>query len=184
VRKIAVVYGVLMPLLTPAAADARVPAATGGLEFAAVRAVAPAPPATPPGKAVLRRDGLTAVAPPDAPPRVRAAIAAANRIVGRPYRYGGGHARSEDTGYDCSGTVSYALGGGDLLEAPMASGGLMSWGRRGRGRWITVYANGGHAYAVIAGLRLDTAGPGVNGPRWRPEPRSRAGFVARHPQGL
>ncbi len=131
-----------------------------------------------------------AVPPPDAPSMVRSVIAAANRIATKPYRYGGGHAKFEDSGYDCSGAVSYALHGGGLIDAPRPSGGLMSWGQRGPGRWITVYAHGGHAYLMVAGLRFDTgyrdrrAGsqgvkPG-SGPRWG-YARSTSGYVARHP---
>jgi hypothetical protein len=115
---------------------------------------------------------------------VQAAIAAANRITDRPYRYGGGHARVEDTGYDCSGAVSYALIGAALLDAPQPSGQLEAYGKPGAGRWITVYANAGHAYVVIAGLRFDTSGRGEKGPRWRPQPRRPSGYVARHPSGL
>ncbi len=136
------------------------------------------------GKAVLAADGRTAVAPVGAPPQVVAAVAAANRIAGKPYKYGGGHGKWEDSGYDCSGTVSYALHGAALLDAPRASGGLASYGKAGKGRWITVYANGGHAFVVIAGLRLDTSGAGGKGPRWRKAARSGRGFTARHPRGL
>ena len=142
-------------------------------------AVAPAS-----GRATLAADGRTAVAPAGAPPQVVEAIAAANRITRKPYRYGGGHGRFRDSGYDCSGAVSYALHGAGLLARPLDSSGLMSWGRAGRGSWITVYAHGGHAYAVIAGLRFDTSGAGEEGPRWRPERRSPSGYVARHPAGL
>ena len=150
-----------------------------------VRALAAAAPAAPAeGRAVLSADGRTAIAPEDAPPEVVGAIEAANRIVEKPYRYGGGHGRWEDSGYDCSGTVSYALHGAGLLRRARASTGFMRWGARGAGRWITVYANGGHAYAVIAGLRLDTSGRGERGPRWRPEPRSGRGYAVRHPEGL
>jgi hypothetical protein len=113
---------------------------------------------------------------------VRRAIAAGNRLQRKPYRYGGGHASWRDSGYDCSGTVSYALHGAGLLRAPLDSTGLAAWGRPWRGRWITVYANADHAYVVIAGLRLDTAGG--DGPRWHATTRSRAGFTARHPAGL
>ncbi len=116
--------------------------------------------------------------------RVAAAIAAANRIVGKPYRYGGGHGSFEDDGYDCSGTVSYALHATGSLDAPRDSSGLTTFGRSGAGRWISVYGNSGHAYVVIAGLRLDTSGSGGAGPRWRPEPRSGRGYVVRHPAGL
>jgi cell wall-associated NlpC family hydrolase len=137
-------------------------------------AVAPAPT----GRATL--NGRIAVAPA----QVVEAIAAANRITRKPYRYGGGHARFRDSGYDCSGAVSYALHGAGLLARPLDSTGLMSWGRSGRGKWITAYAHGGHAYVVIAGLRFDPSGAGEEGPRWRPERRSSSGYVARHPAGL
>jgi len=134
----------------------------------------------------------TAVAPPAAPPQVHAAVQAANRIVGKPYRYGGGHARVEDSGYDCSGTVSYALGavGANLLKRgmPLDSSGFMRWGTAGPGQWITVYTNPGHAFVVIAGMRLDTSAAGDpsgrRGPRWRPTLRSTRGFRARHFEGL
>jgi hypothetical protein len=135
-------------------------------------------------RATLAPDGRTAIAPAAAPPQVQAAIAAANRITNRRYRYGGGHAKVEDSGYDCSGAVSYALIGAGLLRSPLPSSNLMSYGEPGRGSWITVYAHGGHAYAVIAGLRFDTSGRGESGPRWRVETRSTAGYTARHPSGL
>jgi cell wall-associated NlpC family hydrolase len=135
-------------------------------------------------QARLVDDGHTAVAPPDAPKAVVAAIDAANAITDRPYRYGGGHARFRDSAYDCSGSVSFVLHGAGRLDAPLASGGLMRWGRRGAGRWISVYANAGHAYMVVAGLRFDTSGRGESGPRWRPLPRSGAGYVVRHAAGL
>ena len=116
---------------------------------------------------------------------MKRAIAYANRIVGKPYRYGGGHkANFRDSAYDCSGTISFALRGARLLRSPLDSSSFMSWGRSGRGRWITVYTNPGHAYVVIAGLRLDTSGSGGKGPRWRPEKRSSRGFHARHWAGL
>jgi hypothetical protein len=134
--------------------------------------------------ATLAPDGRTAIAPAGAPPAVVAAIAAANRITSRPYRYGGGHARVEDSGYDCSGAVSYALIGARLLSSPLPSGPLMHYGDAGPGRWITVYAHGGHAYVVIAGLRFDTSGRGESGPRWRAERRSGDGYTVRHPPGL
>jgi hypothetical protein len=119
-----------------------------------------------------------------APPAVKAAIAAANRIHTKPYIWGGGHARWWDEGYDCSGAVSYALHGAGLLEAPMDSGEMTAWGEPGPGRWITVYANAGHAFAVIDGLRWDTAGDARGtGPRWHRSMVSTAGYVARHPAG-
>jgi Putative peptidoglycan binding domain len=142
-------------------------------------------PIEPPApNAVLSPDGRIAVAPEGAPAEVEAAIAAANRITSKPYRYGGGHGRFRDSGYDCSGAVSYVLHGAGLLRRARDSRGLMSWRRRGPGRWITVYANRGHAYVVIAGLRFDTSGRGESGPRWRPEPRPRRRYVARHVWGL
>jgi peptidoglycan hydrolase-like protein with peptidoglycan-binding domain len=142
---------------------------------------------SPRGKARLSSDGRTAIAPSDAPPQVKNAIAAANRITTKPYRYGGGHGKWEDSGYDCSGSVSYALHGGGLLKQPLDSSSFMSWGRSGKGRWITVYANSGHAYSVIAGLRFDTSAAGNNngsGPRWRTKARSSSGYTVRHPAGF
>ncbi len=144
---------------------------------------APAPTATG-ARARISSDGRTAVAPAGAPAAVRAAIAGANRITRKPYRYGGGHARFSDTGYDCSGAVSYALRAARLLSSPLASSGLMRFGQGGRGRWISVYAHGGHAFVVIAGLRFDTSGAGESGPRWRREARSKRGYTVRHPAGL
>ena len=134
--------------------------------------------------AVLAPDGRTALVPVSAPPQVRDAIIAANKIVSKPYRYGGGHGTFDDSGYDCSGTVSYALHGAGLLGRPRDSSGLTTFGTDGAGRWMTIYANSGHTYIVIAGLRLDTSGAGEEGPRWRPEPRSPEGYVVRHPAGL
>jgi hypothetical protein len=126
-----------------------------------------------------------AVPPASAPTEVRLAIEAANEIVkGKPYCLGGGHQRRRDDCYDCSGTVSYALTGAGLLEYAMPSGSFMKWEEPGRGRWITVYAHGGHAYAVIAGLRLDTSMTSGEGPGWSKVMRSPKGFVARHPLGF
>ncbi len=126
-----------------------------------------------------------ALAPPDAPEQVQGAINAANTIVGRPYVWGGGHASFYDSSYDCSGAVSFALFGGGLIPQPLTSGDLMRWGAAGRGRWITVYANPGHTFVEIAGLRFDTVGAEQGtGPRWHLATVSTAGFVARHPPGL
>lgn len=129
-----------------------------------------------------------AAAPAGAPQAVKDAIAAANEIIGRPYIYGGGHKSFTSRGYDCSGTVSYALHGGSLLDDPLDSSSFLSWGESGRGSWITVYTNPGHAFMVIAGLRLDTSAAGdktgAKGPRWRPRLRSTSGFKARHPDGF
>ena len=129
--------------------------------------------------------GRMALAPPSAPPEVEQAISAANAIVGSPYVWGGGHGSWNDTGYDCSGAVSYALGGAGLLASPVDSTALMSWGEPGPGKWITVYANPGHTYAVIGGLRWDTAGQqSGSGPKWHAEEAAPEGFVVRHPPGL
>jgi hypothetical protein len=148
------------------------------------------PPPPPPEKAMLV-DGRV-IAPASAPTRVKRVIEAANRLVEKPYIYGGGHkpySSRLDRGYDCSGAVSYALYGGRFLRSPLPSGALMDWGRDGPGRWITVYAHGGHAYIVVAGLRFDTSmrdpdapGPGT-GPRWSKSLRKSKAFVARHPRG-
>jgi peptidoglycan hydrolase-like protein with peptidoglycan-binding domain len=136
------------------------------------------------GQATLGPDGQ-AVAPVGAPPEVVSAIAAANAIDTMPYRYGGGHAQFEDSAYDCSGSVSYALHGGGLLDKPMDSSDLESFGDSGPGTWITVYANSGHAYVVIAGLRFDTGyHDGDSGPRWSTATRSASGYTVRHPDGL
>jgi peptidoglycan hydrolase-like protein with peptidoglycan-binding domain len=134
--------------------------------------------------ATISDDGHTAVAPANAPQEVKDAIAAANKITDKPYRYGGGHGDFEDSGYDCSGAVSYALHGADLLDEPMDSSGLMGWGESGKGEWITVYAKGSHAFVIIAGARFDTSGKGEEGPRWRSEDASTDGYAVRHPEGL
>jgi hypothetical protein len=149
------------------------------------------PAYAPTGKAKLV-NGI-AVPPSDAPPEVVAMIAAANTISMKPYRYGGGHAKFEDSAYDCSGTVSYVLHGAGLLASPLFSTLFMKWGDPGIGRWVTIYANGGHAFMTIAGLRFDTGyrdrgarisgiRPG-SGPRWGRQ-RPTKTYVARHPLGL
>jgi hypothetical protein len=138
---------------------------------------------TVPGDVGVIRDGV-AYAPENAPLAVQQAIWAANKLRHKPYIYGGGHQSFRSRGYDCSGTVSFALHGGGLLDSPLDSSSFMAWGERGRGQWITVYTNPGHAWMVIAGLRLDTSGPGESGPRWRTEARSFGGFRARHPDGF
>lgn len=138
---------------------------------------------TPTAKARLLSNGML-IPPQSAPPRVKAVIAAANRIRTKPYVWGGGHGRWWDRGYDCSGSVSYALHGGGFLESPLPSGPMEHWGLAGEGRWITVYANAGHAYAVIAGVRWDTSGDASgSGPRWHLDLRDNIGYVARHPAG-
>jgi cell wall-associated NlpC family hydrolase len=129
---------------------------------------------------------LTGVAlpPPDAPQVVKDVVNNANMIVGRPYVWDGGHASFYSNGYDCSGSVSFALFGGGLIPRPLASGELEGWGAPGPGKWITVYANAGHTFAEIAGLRWDTVGDEQGtGPRWHLAPASGDGFVVRHPPG-
>lgn len=167
-------------------AQAPAPDASGGAAFQEP----PPPPAdiTVPGAlAQLLPDG-TAAAPADAPVEVQQAIWAANKIQDKPYIYGGGHGDFEDDGYDCSGTVSYALHGASLLSSPLDSGSFMRWGARNRGVWMTVWTNPGHAFLIIAGIRLDTSAAGdpsgKRGPRWRPVARPTRGFHARHPVGL
>ena len=125
-----------------------------------------------------------ATAPALAPPVVQAVIAAGNKIAHKPYIYGGGHGRWEDAGYDCSGSVSYALHGAGLLDQSMPSGGFTDWGDSGPGQWITIYANGGHMYMVVAGLRFDTSGRTRAGTRWQADMRSTSGYSVRHPPGL
>lgn len=136
---------------------------------------------TVPGSRAVYRDGI-AYAPAAAPIEVQEAVWAANDLLDKPYVYGGGHQSFESRGYDCSGTVSYALNGAGLLDSPLDSSSFMSWGESGKGDWITVYTNPGHAFVVIAGLRLDTSGPGEKGPRWRPGKYSTRGFKVRHPE--
>jgi len=118
------------------------------------------------------------------PLRVRRIIAAGDRIAGMPYKYGGGHGQWNDSGYDCSGSVSYALHGAGLLSGSLTSGGFMSWGAPGRGRWVTIYANPGHVYMVVNGRRFDTSGRDESGSRWQSRSRSTAGYAVRHPPGL
>ncbi|HEX8075533.1 MAG TPA: hypothetical protein VF545_11190 [Thermoleophilaceae bacterium] len=141
-------------------------------------------PAAAGARAVLQADG-TAQAPLSAPDRVARVIAGGNEIAKFPYIWGGGHGSFVDNGYDCSGSVSYALAAGGLLRSPLASGPFTKWGAPGRGRWITIYANAGHIYMYVAGLRYDTSGrDGPRGSRWQAAPRPNGGFVARHPPGL
>jgi hypothetical protein len=113
-------------------------------------------------------------------------IWAANRIHGLPYKYGGGHARWNDTGYDCSGAVSYLYRAAGLLRSPLVAPDFNDIGVPGRGKWVTTYAHGGHVYMIIAGLRFDTSpfGDGEEGPGWRRTSRPSEGFTATHPRGL
>jgi cell wall-associated NlpC family hydrolase len=153
---------------------------TGGAGGEQQPAVAPAGE-----NATLGADGL-AVAPASAPPEVQQVIAAANAIVGKPYRYGGGHGQWEDSGYDCSGSESYALHGANLIDKPMDSTEFMSFGDAGPGTWITSYANSGHSFLVVAGLRFDTGynDSSSSGPKWSTKMRPSDGYTVRHPTGL
>jgi cell wall-associated NlpC family hydrolase len=191
---VVLLLAVLATAAAPAAAQTPAPATP-------VPAVpAPAPPATGgaaygvafqptvPGVVAQAVNGV-AYAPDQAPDAVKQAIWAANQIVGLPYRLGGGHKLGfTDRAYDCSGTVSFAMHGAGLLAAPRDSSSFMRYGVAGKGQWITIYTNPGHAFAVIAGLRLDTSAAGDpaggSGPRWRPNLRSTRGYRARHPLGL
>jgi len=161
-------------------------ASTGGAEYGT--AAPDAFQVVPGAVAVIGEDGRAA-APADAPDAVKQIIWAGNKIIGMPYRYGGGHAKGfEDTGYDCSGTVSYALAGGGLLTAPLDSRSFFRWAQRGRGAWVTIYTASGHMYMTVAGIRLDTSAAGDpqggKGPRWRVLRKSNRGYKTRHPLGL
>ena len=129
-----------------------------------------------------------AAAPMSAPAAVQQIVWAGNQLIGLPYIFGGGHGSFVSPGYDCSGTVSFALHGADLLPAPMDSSEFMGWGEHGVGQWVTVFSNPEHAYMTIAGLRLDTSPAddpsNREGPRWRPLRPENHGFVKRHPLGL
>jgi cell wall-associated NlpC family hydrolase len=193
------VLAALALILSAAALATAAEASTGGLAATAARTEIPAippapeaptgsaPTAEPPvatGSRLSALIGGRAVAPLGAPPVVKRVIDAANRIRTTPYVWGGGHRSWSSRGYDCSGSVSYALHGGGLLGSPLVSGSFMGWGAPGPGRWITIYANGGHVYAVIAGLRWDTSGNARGtGPRWHRSPPYPRGFAVRHPLG-
>ena len=199
-RALAPTFIAMLCVIAPTGAMAQ-SAATGGTAFEEeppppkmLKAGKWTGPEVPGTKAVLLDDG-TAAAPAEAPEQVKQAIWAANALQELPYLYGGGHNLEFDVsdGADCSGTVSFALKAAQVLKAPLDSGSFMSWGRKGRGDWITVFTNPGHAYVKIAGLRLDTSIAGMSrtrnfaasvfesGPRWRPMGRSPRGFVKRHP---
>jgi peptidoglycan hydrolase-like protein with peptidoglycan-binding domain len=186
----------LTALRSAVASQAPAPGSTGGAGYGAstsATTTAPAPatttpaattPPPAPGQAgVINPDG-TATPPAGAPQAVVDLFTAANRIATTPYRYGGGHASFDDTAYDCSGSVSYALHGAGLLDRTMTSGELETWGLSGPGSWITVYANDGHTFLVVGNLRFDTSGQRQAGTRWQPAQRSLDGFVVRHPPGL
>jgi peptidoglycan hydrolase-like protein with peptidoglycan-binding domain len=134
-------------------------------------------------KAQIGSDGL-AIAPASAPPQVQAIIAAGNQIASKPYKYGGGHGKWNDSGYDCSGSVSYALHGAGLLADAMPSGDFTDWGDAGPGQWVTIYAKSSHMFMVVAGIRFDTSGRTKNNTRWQADMRSTSGYTVRHPPGL
>ncbi|MBA3263361.1 MAG: peptidoglycan-binding protein [Thermoleophilaceae bacterium] len=141
-------------------------------------------PAAEDGEEAYVDDNGLAVAPASAPEAVTAIIEAGNEIATKPYRYGGGHGRWRDSGYDCSGSMSYALHGAGLLDTPLDSTGFMSWGERGRGEWVTTYANAGHSFMTVAGLRFDTSARKRSGTRWSEASQSARGYRVRHPEGL
>ena len=159
-------------------------AESGGAEFGTS---SPAETPTVPGTVAKVVDGV-AYAPEGAPDAVKEVIWAGNAIVGKPYVYGGGHASFVDTGYDCSGTVSFALHGGNLLAKPRDSSSFFSYGAGGKGSWVTIFTKSSHAYMTVAGIRLDTSAAddngGLKGPRWRPLRKSDSGYKVRHPVGL
>jgi cell wall-associated NlpC family hydrolase len=149
---------------------------TGGTAYAPP----PVAEVVPGAKGSVTSDGF-AIAPSSAPKWVKAVIAAGNVIAKTPYEWGGGHRDWTDDGYDCSGSVSYALHGGGLLDAPLVSGDFARWGAKGPGRWITIYANADHVYMTVAGLRFDTSARSRTGSRWTEETRSSQGFAVTHP---
>jgi cell wall-associated NlpC family hydrolase len=151
---------------------------TGGATY-----VAPPPldKVVPGPKGKVNSDGF-AIPPASAPAAVKAVIAAGNKIAKTPYKWGGGHGSWNDTGYDCSGSVSYALHGARLLSSPLVSGDFPSWGRPGRGSWISVWGNGGHVYMYVAGMRFDTSARKTGGSRWTMQARSNSGFEVSHPK--
>jgi cell wall-associated NlpC family hydrolase len=178
----------VLAFAVPAAAQTGGSGPPGGTTTDTTTSPTPAP-VGPPGKAKIRKDG-TAVAPADAPSAIQSAIAAANAIHTTPYVWGGGHRTFFDSGYDCSGAVSYVLHAAGMLSSPMTSGSLASsWGTPGKGRWITVYGNASHAYMVIAGKRFDTSSGGDrwnqgSGPRWRKKKRKPVGFTGKYFPGF
>jgi hypothetical protein len=177
----AVVHPIRLRILFGAALCAITASSTIAAEF-------PSSGPTVSGSVARLRWGGQAAAPERAPLPVRRAIWAANQLRSKPYQYGGGHRSFHDRGYDCSGTVSYALGAAGVIKSPMSSSDFRRFGARGRGKWITVYARNGHAFAIIAGLRLDTTPYLTAHDRWAPawysSLRTPSGFEARHPVGL
>jgi hypothetical protein len=155
-------------------------AGTGGAAY-----TPPPPPdqAVPGEEGTVNDDGF-AVPPRSAPKVVKEVVTAGNEIAKTPYKWGGGHPRWDDTGYDCSGSVSFALHAAGLLDSPLVSGDFARWGDRGPGRWITIYANAEHVYMVVAGMRFDTSARSRTGSRWTMDGRASDGFAVTHPAGL
>jgi cell wall-associated NlpC family hydrolase len=176
--------GQIMPYAEPQSPD-EVASSTGGSVVGVTADTKPE--LLVPGSTARFVNGLAA-APMSAPAPVQDIIWAGDQIIGLPYIYGGGHASFISPGYDCSGTVSYALHGASLITTPMDSSEFMDWDSPGVGTWVTIFANGGHAYMTVAGLRLDTSPvddpSNQNGPRWRPLRPGNPGFTVRHPIGL
>jgi cell wall-associated NlpC family hydrolase len=176
--------GAIVPYVPPTPAG-KMTGVTGGSPVG-VAAVAK-PQLLVPGSVARYVNGLAA-APMSAPLAVQEIVWAGSQIVGLPYIFGGGHASFVSPGYDCSGTVSFALHGAGLLAIPEDSSELEAWGSRGIGRWVTIFSNPGHAYMTVAGLRLDTSAAddpsSQQGPRWRPLRTGNGGFTVRHPRGL
>jgi cell wall-associated NlpC family hydrolase len=178
--------GEVVPYIPPAAVS-QASATTGGLAASATSTSTSKPMLLVPGSQARYVGGLAA-APMSAPLAVQEIIWAGDQIIGLPYIYGGGHASFTSPGYDCSGTVSFALHGASLISTPMDSSEYMAWGSHGVGRWVTIFSNPEHAYMTVAGLRLDTSSAddpsSQQGPRWRPLRPANAGFTVRHPLGL
>ena len=181
------VAGTAVPGAVTGGSSAASPTSTAPVTPASAGGPLPMPQLLVPGSTARYVDGLAA-APMSAPPAIQEIIWAGNELIGLPYIYGGGHASFISPGYDCSGTVSFALHGAALLTAAMDSSEFMVWGSHGAGRWITIFSNAGHAYMTVAGLRLDTSAAddpsNQQGPRWRPLRPANEGFVVRHPRGL
>ena len=178
------VTGAVVPYVVPPPVG-KINASTGG--SVADTSTPAKPELLVPGGTARYVDGLAA-APMSAPAAVQDVVWAGNQLIGLPYIYGGGHASFVSPGYDCSGTVSFALHGASLISTPMDSSEFMGWGEHGVGRWVTIFTNPEHAYMTVAGLRLDTSPvddpSNEEGPRWRPLRPGNPGFTVRHPVGL
>jgi hypothetical protein len=176
--------GAIVPYV-PLTLVSRLGAATGGSPVGV--AASTKPMLLVPGSTARYVGGLAA-APMSAPAAVQQIVWAGNQIIGLPYIYGGGHQSFVARGYDCSGTVSFALHGASLLSTPEDSSELMGYSSQGLGRWVTVFSNSGHAYMTVSGLRLDTSAAddpsSQQGPRWRPLRSGNGGYTVRHPLGL